>query len=375
MSDYIFYTPIELAERIISLLNKTDCNRVVDISCGSWNLLRAVEKRLNCKEIVGIDIDKTVRKLKNDKEIFHCCDGRKFAIKKENQHKYDLVISNPPFGAIDENNRIIRTSLNETRLGTKEQLGLLIKRYEIEMLFANLLLLKDGGTLIIILPLTFFSGITYKKHREYIAKILHVKAIIELPNGTFKHDEISAVALVLEKKDCNSPTIKYYANFEKVWCINEERIIPNKDIKAGAWNGEKGNTIRKYSSFRGRIGSNYFNTEGPYFIIHSSSDYESGKWVPTMRKCSITDTDRRVHKGDIIICRVGKNAGAWAISNYEAYDVSDCIIVIPSPNEECIAFLTQNTKAGRLLVPNNGVATKFITQTDIEVLLQKGGLA
>ena len=99
MNDYKYYTPIKLAECLIKFLPKKEYKSVIDICCGSWNLLKAAQEVYPYAKYVGVDVDAkaNTHKIKNSR--FYNRDGRKFAISQnKNRREYDLILSNPPFG-------------------------------------------------------------------------------------------------------------------------------------------------------------------------------------------------------------------------------------------------------------------------------------
>jgi len=74
-----------------------------------------------------------------------------------------------------------------------------------------------------------------------------------------------------------------------------------------------------------------------------------------------------VMSGDIIINRIGKNAGYWTKYSGEKQLVSDCLIVIRG-GKQLEEFLTCHSVEGRLVVPIRGVATKYISISDLTSL-------
>ncbi|QUO20793.1 class I SAM-dependent methyltransferase [Clostridiaceae bacterium Marseille-Q4143] len=137
MGNYKFYTPPEVAECLMTVLPEKKYKNVIDICCGSWNLLKAANKVFDIEEYVGVDIDDSAGKYCLNGARFVCADGRKFAI--EEKKKYDLVLSNPPFGCIKENNRVYDKGIH----GKENEIKALHnRRYENEMMQANLLLSK-----------------------------------------------------------------------------------------------------------------------------------------------------------------------------------------------------------------------------------------
>lgn len=76
MQNYKFYTPPMLAECLINLLPSKEYNQVIDICCGSQNLLKAAKKRFVCAHYVGGDIDANVKEYCFTGADFYCEEGR-----------------------------------------------------------------------------------------------------------------------------------------------------------------------------------------------------------------------------------------------------------------------------------------------------------
>ena len=57
MSDYKYYTPIDLMEVLLEHLPPQNIRSVVDISCGSFNLLKAALRKYPHAKCIGVDIE------------------------------------------------------------------------------------------------------------------------------------------------------------------------------------------------------------------------------------------------------------------------------------------------------------------------------
>lgn len=99
-----YYTPMPLAEKLVSYITEKDIYNVVDFCVGDGILLKAVRNRLTSVSLYGTDISPDVIK-KNKEEnfnwILNVCNFRDDnSIKKVQflrQTKFDLIMFNPPF--------------------------------------------------------------------------------------------------------------------------------------------------------------------------------------------------------------------------------------------------------------------------------------
>ena len=338
---------------------------MVDISCGPFNLLKSAQKKFPNARCVGIDIE--------EQDTSDCSriefvkqDGRVFAKEQNAKGKFfDLILTNPPFGRLEK----------EKRLFENEADSVLCSRYECEMMYANTLLAKEGTLIIAILPTTFVEGELYLKYREKLAEEYEINLLVKLPSDVFSKGEISAYAVVLRKSSFEKkrPTSVGEATFDDlVWKISCERSVSADRVQKGIWilpqvtvDDEKKKVDK---IFRGNISSVYFSENGEK-ILHCSSRFEEGEWVPSQRYCSEyqIENPKHVMSGDIIINRIGKNAGYWTKYSGEKQLVSDCLIVVRG-GEQLEEFLTCHSVEGRLVVPIRGVATKYISISDLTLL-------
>ena len=122
---------------------------------------------------------------------FVCDDGRSFANRQEKaKQTYDLVLSNPPFGPLSKKKKKYRKAGNVFTTS---------KRYEAELLWANLKLMHTDSFLIIILPSTYMNGSSYIECRKWLARNYNIHAIVKLPSNTFEKATLNTVAIILQK--------------------------------------------------------------------------------------------------------------------------------------------------------------------------------
>lgn len=91
---------------------------------------------------------------------------------------FDIILTNPPFGGIKIDPELLSGYKLATRAKSELTQVLFIERC--------ISLLKKGGRLGIILPDGILNNIKLKYVREYIFQETNIKAVISLPNGTFK---------------------------------------------------------------------------------------------------------------------------------------------------------------------------------------------
>lgn len=375
MLKYQYYTPIELAYNILkNILPKGNYATIIDICSGSWNLLKAAKRLYPDSYFVGVDIDNKSIKHRIDNADFYCEDGRIFAVKSRNQKQtYELILSNPPFGYLADDERILFNCKQELAYSS-----LINKRFENEMMVANMLLANNKSILFAILPSTFIEGSSNKKGRIEIAKEFGVIAIVKLPNDTFGNKRLSTCAIVLQKK-FNKKTKFYEAKTVSKWRIEYKGEISRDFIRKGFWS--TGNLPRQLDNLgaeilRGNISSALFSKRGCK-VLHCSSRFVDNSWVPSQRYCKKSSIKNKmavtVAKNDILINRIGKYAGYWSINKQEDMLISDCIIAIKTngKHQEIENILEKNSLGNRNLlnIQLRGVSTPYITAEDIKRIL------
>lgn len=196
-------TPNDIAEFMAEIGRLFKPKSVIDISCGLANTLAYVDYT---DDLTGIEIDGEIISLTKylfpDLNLINA-DSLEYDFKK----KYDLVISNFPYGY-------------DIR-GTKH-------RDTLEELFVKkaLSILELGGTLICILPDTFLKIKHFAKLRHEILQNYCLEMVIKMPAGVIQNAFIVPAILVI-KKDKQKERV-YLTDL-----TDKEKIIENYLKKEG----------------------------------------------------------------------------------------------------------------------------------------------
>ena len=371
MSKYNYYTPIELAALLLELIpQKASISSAIDICCGSWNLLAAAKRHYPEVKITGVDIDPAAHAHCIEGATFVCDDRRSFANRQEKaKQTYDLVLSNPPFGPLSKKKKKYRKAGNVFTTS---------KRYEAELLWANLKLMHTDSFLIIILPSTYMNGSRYIECRKWLAHNYNIHAIVKLPSNTFEKATLNTVAIILQKVEpCatyvyNTATSVYQAHYDSKWSIKLSFSITLRRILDGTWDNNSYTLAedQHLQIYRGNISSKYFSKTGDV-ILHCSSTFVNNSWMPGLRYCTGTKASQRkyLNHGDIVINRIGRCAGYWSVYTGMQKLISDCLIVVKEPSDATIEALRNHSENGRLQIPLRGVSTPYITIDDVRSLL------
>ncbi|MDD3173086.1 MAG: N-6 DNA methylase [Herbinix sp.] len=344
-----FYTPPKIATLLVDQLKITSPSTIIDICCGSCNLLYAAKKRWKTAKLIGVDITE------HYSQNVHCIkmDGRKYAI--EHNQQYQLVLANPPFDFVAQKGEFPDLFQGVPFVYTTSRL-------EIEMLFANLCLLNEGGILLIIMPSTFVNAVSNKKIRKYLGQEYHIQKIIKLPEDTFGAAKISSYALIIKKDTFKQRYTRFYSvtSDQEEYIISEPTIITQNQIRQGNWDNEILNTNEKeqLTMKRGTISSHSFCSSGAP-ILHTAKINK--QWKPSIRY--IVDAKQQsvyAEAGDIIISRIGKSAGQWCQYDGDRIMISDCLYCLKDPDGR----VAEKLRGKQYSLPLKGVATRYITMED-----------
>lgn len=367
---YNYYTPEELVIEILKLIPDIKINSIIDLCCGTWNMLKAGKQMYPDAEIIGVDTDFNMKKYKIKNAKFYVSDGRMFAInQKKIANNYDLILSNPPYGYIHQDN-----SYRKEIFSFKESIQSLINnRYECEMMSANFLLAHDNSVIIMVLPFTIIAGSTCKKLRCEIAEKYSILSLIKLPLETFEIGKINTFAIVLQKNKNNKSTTLYNAEYKKKWEIEKKKTVDLYEILRGNWwfEDEIVEDLGVVKICRGNISTNMFS-EGGNKVFHCSNKKEK-IWKPSVRfsnNCS--KYTKKARKGDILINRIGKDAGYWIVNKIDNVCISDCLLCVSFTNDNIYKIFDElSDKNGRLDIPLRGLTTLYVTSEDIKKILNR----
>jgi|GEM_PF-4126045 len=190
-----YFTPTDVSMVMVGLVKGTGDVTIYDPSCGSGDLLHAALIDLpNASRVTGVTQNSFIYKFAQIRlllldipfDLFHDND-------KVKDEKFDIILTNPPFGMKNNfQNNIIRNG-KWSELQTT-------KRSEARYLKGILENLSEKGKAVVILP----NGILSEKANSILRKEMVeenlVEAIIHLPKNIFHHTRVSASLLLLNKQ-------------------------------------------------------------------------------------------------------------------------------------------------------------------------------
>lgn len=343
-----YYTPEKVARALIGLISISDKATVVDICCGSCNLLNAAKQKNDSITCTGVDIN--VSQAQKDIRLL-ICDGRKYAL--NNKGKFQLSLANPPFGKERDN-------IYTKRLYKGIYKNISINRIEVEMLIANLIVLDQYGQLLIILPSTIVSGSSNVNLRKIISKNHYVEAVIDLPINAFYPERIKCSALIIKKSYSNK--ISSYYKMDDNFNLMKLYEIDAQQIKKGNWEGKVNNDNSDFIIHQGKISTSAFTEQkNSIEVLHTSKHTEN--WAPSVRFANLPQERDyiKAESGDILISRIGASAGDKCLYSGDEKYISDCLLVIKDPSTE----IRERIMSLDLSTVVSGLSTPHITINSI----------
>ena len=208
-----FFTPQEVSELLarITVVGKTEVNKVYDPACGSGSLLLKFAKVLGRDNVrqgfFGQEINLTTYNLCRINMFLHDINYTKFDIAHgdtllnpahEADEPFEAIVSNPPYSTRwegDSNPLLI----NDERFAPA---GVLAPKSKADLAFTMHMLswLAVNGTAAIVeFPGVLYRGGAEQKIRRYLVDNNYVDAVIQLPPDLFFGTTIATCVIVLKK--------------------------------------------------------------------------------------------------------------------------------------------------------------------------------
>lgn len=240
-----YYTPQEVSELLtrITLVGKTEVNKVYDPACGSGSLLLKFAKILGKENVrlgfFGQEINITTYNLCRINMFLHDIDYDKFDVAHGDtltdplhwdDEPFEAIVSNPPYSIKwdgDSNSLLI----NDPRYSPA---GVLAPKSKADLAFImhSLSWLATNGTAAIVcFPGVMYRGGAEKKIRKYLIENNYVDCVIQLPDNLFFGTSIATCIMVLKKSKSENKTLFIDASRECVKVTNNNKLTEDNISK------------------------------------------------------------------------------------------------------------------------------------------------
>ncbi|MFM8330389.1 MAG: N-6 DNA methylase, partial [Candidatus Methylumidiphilus sp.] len=336
----VHFTPNKIAELFLEIGKIYAPNTVIDICCGTGNILR----RFNKKAKTGIDINNNIIQLAQ-----YIDSDANFTVTNTLTYdfgnaKYDLVVGHLPFNAKTADGKFLET----------------------ELIQKGLKLLDENGVAIFVVSEMILMGSALAEFRRELLTNFAIDIIISLRAGTFFHTSIKTVMLVIRngrsKQDIFMPDFdgnpmaiiddfkmhqgsfylkpseikdrmdrNYYLSLKSI----EEKLIGHKLIKLA----ELSEIIRGKA-----LDVNSFATNGKY-ISFNRKDKNGNNFID-----SIPDDRCLLRQDDIVVSLLGPNNKIYFYNENDGSTVitNNYAIIRSDSNKYIISYL--KTEEGQNLL-------------------------
>ncbi len=236
-----YFTPQEVSELLtrLTIVGKTEVNKVYDPACGSGSLLLKFAKILGRDNVrqgfFGQEINLTTYNLCRINMFLHDIGYEKFDIANEDtltkpmhwdDEPFEAIVSNPPYSTKWEgsDNPLL---INDTRFSPA---GILAPKSYADMAFimhSLSWLATNGVAAIVCFPGIFYRGGAEQKIRKYLVENNFVDCIIQLPSNLFFGTSIATCIMVLKKSKVGDDVLFIDAGAECVKVTNNNKLTQN----------------------------------------------------------------------------------------------------------------------------------------------------
>ena len=233
-----FFTPQEVSELLarITVVGKTEVNKVYDPACGSGSLLLKFAKVLGRDNVrqgfYGQEINLTTYNLCRINMFLHDINYEKFDIAHGDtltdpahwdDEPFEAIVSNPPY-SIKWDGDANPLLINDPRFAPA---GVLAPKSKADLAFTLHILswLAVNGTAAIVeFPGVLYRGGAEQKIRQYLIDNNYVDAVIQLPPDLFYGTTIATCIIVLKKSKHDNATLFIDASSEFIRNGNKNKL-------------------------------------------------------------------------------------------------------------------------------------------------------
>ncbi|MEY0889487.1 class I SAM-dependent DNA methyltransferase [Providencia rettgeri] len=378
-----YFTREMISDLLISSLSVNNPCSVLDLGSGDGSLSRSAAKRWNSAIYHTVDIlnqtrlSKSHEKVNNHKHyLLDALEPTLFQEMGVIPEAFDLALCNPPFIRPKWKNKHLELLISS---GYSEDIHA-VTNVSAEVLFViqNLISLKNGGQLGLIIPDGFVSGENNKDFRRFLLSKNSINKVIKLPKNSFVGTNIQAHILIITKGVISKNII--LESFDPMHGIVDAITISKDDgIKCLDYsyhkdlNSGKGSylTLEELGAevIRGKSNSRQCK-ESKYPILHLDKiidNVEKINLFSCLKDNYLPSNEVVANSGDILLARVGRNLSKKiTLVTYGEMAISDCIYKIVVPIKwRTIVFEYLCSEAGRasLMARTRGTGARYLTKS------------
>ncbi len=233
-----FYTPQEVSELLarITVVGKTEVDKVYDPACGSGSLLLKFAKVLGRENVrrgfYGQEINLTTYNLARINMFLHDVNYEQFDLAHGDtltdpahwdDEPFEAIVSNPPY-SIRWDGDADPLLINDLRFAPA---GVLAPKSKADLAFTMHMLswlAVDGTAAIVEFPGVLYRGGAERKIRKYLVDNNYVDTVIQLPPDLFFGTTIATCIIVLKKSKTDNAVLFIDASAEFVRAGNKNKL-------------------------------------------------------------------------------------------------------------------------------------------------------
>lgn len=249
-----FFTPRNIVEMMVEVLDPTSTDRVIDPACGSGGFLAQTARYLATKNhrvenVYGLEKDRFLAKIA--KVYVTLLSGKIAKVHCENSldvpanwnqvtqsdiqlESYDVVLTNPPFGAkipvIGESllSQFKLAHMWDNKVGFTSKL---LEKQSPQILFIErcMQLLKKGGRMGIVLPEGIFGNSSDKYVWDYLKSCASIHGVVSLAQEAFQPSTHTKTSVLFLEKGVAKRKSIFMASAEKVGHNKNGKLIYKLD--------------------------------------------------------------------------------------------------------------------------------------------------
>lgn len=374
-----FFTPKKYSQVMINALEIQPPKKIIDLAMGEGSLLLEAMQRWEGSSYYGNDIDPDCCQLISNKHSsLHCHHydiflNSSISTLVSDIGKVDLCIGNPPFHLIPQDSNI-RKILKEFKLDKTYKSDFIPS--EVPFILQNFKILRENGTLALILPDGFFTNEYLKSFRQFLIENYHIDKVIELPKNIFKKTQAKTHILILKNTKPSLSTI-LLSQIEG----DSIRISFPDAIKRMDYSYYKHQQSLQNTEYLHTLNVTFLRGKSKYLIndidekhiLHTTSFKKNNIFKNNLRTINKLKKyqNQIAIPGDIIVSRVGSNCiGRVGLVQNGYFIATDCIFIIrtedPKLRELIYNELTSYEGQEWIQSHAKGVAARHITLEEIK---------
>lgn len=381
-----FYTRNAIGDILTAELGEIAPHRVIDLGAGEGSLSSAVARKWAAVEITTVDIDESSVEQLHDQLLAagvrahsHCTlDVFDYDLPSRLGHQqFDLAVCNPPFFRPEWQPRFAHI------LGAAQFADACpsVADTSAEVLFfaQNLRLVREGGTIAIIVPSGLATGWPALAFRRTLLREHTLRTAIQLPPYSFLHTEAHCFILIVTKGggDCENPVkllrLEEGGPSEPIWVAAsdaETRLdwgyhSSTRSLPEGFF------TLRQLGAEVRRGSLSTVQRRAAAFPVFHTGDFPAPGESVTLPEEDAPDSGKvvRAEVGDILMARVDRDLHEKiAIVERGNAAITDCLFRIRLPlgeRERAFRALSSAEGRARIKAATKGVGARLIGKGEL----------